>query len=105
MPPPLLFNFFLVHTVLLWCVSVREFSSNSFFQQITRELVGKVLFSAIGPQSLDLFSGLPFGNALYLREAGEDFALLRDQARPSVPSVVIDEGYKVMTSTETHVLC
>ena len=89
---------------MLWCVSVREFSSNSFFQQITRELVGKVLFSAIGPQSLDLFSGLPFGNALYLREAGEDFALLRDQAHSSVPSVVIDEAYKVTASSDAHLM-
>ena len=91
------------HTVLLRCVSAREFSPNSFLLQITRELVREVLLPAIKP--LDLPSSFPFNKAFHLQETAEDFTLLRDQAHPSVPSVVIDEGYKVTASSDAHVLC
>ena len=69
------------HNVLLWCVSAREFSLSSFLLQITRDLVGKVLFSTIGPQALDFFASFPFGKAcedlifflIHLQEACKDF--------------------------------
>ena len=46
------------------------------FLEITRELVGKVLFLAIRPQPLDFSTGFPFGKAFHLQEARENFAFL-----------------------------
>ena len=92
------------HTVMLRCVFTQEFSPNSLLLQTTRELVGKVLLFDIKPKPLDLSSGFPFSKALHLQETGEYFSL-HDQARPSVSSVVIDEGYKITASFDAHVLC
>ena len=68
-------------------------------------MVGEVLLPAIGPQALDLSSGFPFRKALHLQDNRENFALFLDQAHPSVPSVIINQGYKVTASSNAHILC
>ena len=69
---------------MLWHVPVGEFTLNSFLLQIARELVEKVLFSAIKPEALfsvigiealDPSTCLPFGKAFHLQEVGGDFTL------------------------------
>ena len=73
--------------------------------QITVELTGKVLFSAIRPQALDLFPYFPFNETFKVPETVEDFTLLLNEIDPSESRVVVDEGDEILTPTKTNVLC
>ena len=72
---------------------------------IACEVVGEVLLPAIGLQAFDLKPSFSFRKALQFQETCEDFILLCDRACLGMPSEVIEEGYEVTTSIETHILC
>ena len=86
-------------------IPATEFVSNAHLMQITVELAGKVHFSAIRLQALDLPLCFPLDNIFQVLETVENFTLLFDEVDPCVLAVVVDEGDEISTPTKTHVLC
>ena len=79
--------------------------SNPHFLQIVVELAGKVLFSAIRPQALDLASRFGFHEPFEVPETVEDFTFLLNEVDPDVLRIVVDEGDEISTPAKTNVLC
>ena len=92
------------HTVFRRRIPITEFALNSHLLQITVELAGKVLFSAIWLQALDLPLCFPFDKIFRVPKTVENFIILFDEVDPCVPAVIVDEGDKVSTPAKTHVL-
>ena len=83
------------YAVLLRRIPASVFALNSHLLQITVELVGKVLFSTIRPQALDLPLYFPFDKIFQVLKTVENFTLLFDEVDPCVPVVVVDEGDEI----------
>ena len=86
-------------------IHTTEIAPNSHLLQITVELTGKVIFSAIRWQTLDLAPHFPFDNIFEVQETVKDFTLLFDEVDPSVSPVVVNEGDEISTPAKTSVLC
>ena len=68
-------------------------------------MTGKVLFSAIRPQALDLESHFGFHEPFEVPELVEDFALPLKEVDPGVPRVVVDDGDEISAPAKTNILC
>ena len=93
------------YAVLFRHIPTNEIAPNSHLLQITIELAGKVLFSAIRPQALDLSPCFHFDETFEVPKTFEDFTLLFNEIDPRVPRIVVDEGDEISTPAKTNVLC
>ena len=93
------------YAVLFRHIPTNEIAPNSHLLQITIELAGKVLFSAIRPQELDLRLCFPFDNIFQVSETVKTFSRLFDEVGPCVPTIVVDEREEILTPAKTYVQC
>ena len=97
--------FALGYTVLLWSVSASEFSPNSFFPEIHREVIREVLLAAIRSQASYMSTNGFFDFVLECLEVSEHFPLLPHHLDPGMRREVIDEEHVISASAECSRLC